>query len=36
MKLTYIRLPGDKVEDTLALTFSGDSHKATKREVLRN
>jgi len=29
-------LPWDKVEDTLAVTFSGDSHQATKREVLRS
>ena len=26
----------DKVEDTLAVTFSGDSQKATEREVLRS
>jgi len=31
-----LRLPWDRVEDTLAVTFSGDSHKATKREVLRS
>ena len=36
MKQNYIRLPWDKVEDTLAVTFSSDSHEATKREVLRN
>ena len=29
-------LPWDKVEDTLAVTFSGDSHEATKRDVLRS
>ena len=29
-------LPWDKVEDTLAATFSGDSHEATKRDVLRS
>ena len=28
--------PWDKVEDTLAVTFSGDSHEATKRDVLRS
>ena len=30
------RLPWDKVEDTLPVTFFSDSHKATKREVLRS
>ena len=29
-------LPWDKVKDTLAVTFSGDSHEATKRDVLRS
>ena len=29
-------LPWEKVEDTLAVTFSGDSHEATKRDVLRS
>ena len=30
-------LPWDKVEDTLAVTFSGESQEATKkREVLRS
>ena len=31
-----LRLPWDSVEETLAMTFSGDSHQATKREVLRS
>ena len=32
-----LRLPWDKVEDTLAVTFSGESQEATKkREVLRS
>ena len=29
-------LPWDLVEDTLAVTFSGDSNKATQRKVLRS
>ena len=29
-----LRLPWDSVEETLATTFSNDSHQATKREVL--
>ena len=29
-------LPWDKVKDTLTVTFSGDSHEATKRDVLRS
>ena len=29
-------LPWEKVEDTLAETFIGDSNEATKREVLKN
>ena len=29
-------LPWEKVEDTLAVTFLGDSNEATKREVLKN
>ena len=35
-KAKLLGLPWDSVEDTLAVTFSGDSHEATKRDVLRS
>ena len=35
-KAKLLGLPWDSVEDTLAVTFSGDSKKATQRKVLRS
>ena len=35
-KEKLLGLPCRKVEETLTLTFSGDSQKATQREVLRS
>ena len=35
-KAKLLPLPWDSVEDTLAVTFSGDSNKATQRKVLRS
>lgn len=35
-KKNLLRLPFDKVDETLAVTFSADSEKATQVEVLRN
>ena len=35
-KAKLLGLPWDSVEDTLAVTFSGDSNKATQRKVLRS
>ena len=31
-----LKLPRDSVEGTMAMTCCGDSHQATKREVLRS
>ena len=35
-EVKLLGFPWDKVKDTLAVTFSGDSHESTKREVLRS
>ena len=35
-KKNLLGLPFDKVEETLAVTFSGDSEKATQGKVLRS
>ena len=35
-KAKLLGLPWDSVEDTLAVTFSGDSNEATQREVLQS